>query len=379
MNQISKVVLKNFKCFENQTLKFSPLTVFTGINGLGKSTAIQSLLLLRQSNDVGSLMNTGLTLNGDLVNIGTGKDSLYQGSQIEEIEFCITGTKDNLEYSWVWSYEKDLDLLPISRSANKEMMYSLDLFASQLIYLCAERIGPQSAYKTAQYKVRQLKQLGTRGEFSIQYLSIYGEMPVMNQNLLQPESKSNNLKAQVDAWMSLISPGTRLAVIDHPDMDLVSLRYEFVGKKEVSNAFRPQNVGFGLTNILPVIIALLSAEPGSTLIIENPEAHLHPKGQARLGQLIALASAGGVQIIIETHSDHIINGIRIAVYNKKIKANDVSIHFFERDFSQDYLKTSVVTPKLDNQGRFDNWPVDFFDEWEKSLDALLEPLGEEEH
>jgi len=76
--------------------------------------------------------------------------------------------------------------------------------------------------------------------------------------------------------------------------------------------------GFGLSYTLPVITALLVGTliPNSLVIIENPEAHLHPRGQTEIARLIALCAQVGTQIIIETHSDHLFDGIRIAAKNK---------------------------------------------------------------
>ena len=67
---------------------------------------------------------------------------------------------------------------------------------------------------------------------------------------------------------------------------------------------------------------------GELIVIENPETHLHPKGQANLAKLIALVAEQGVQIIIETHSDHIINGLRVATKQKFIKPNNSKVLFF---------------------------------------------------
>ena len=97
-----------------------------------------------------------------------------------------------------------------------------------------------------------------------------------------------------------------------------------------SNKYRATNVGFGLSYVFPVIVAALAARAGDLLIIENPEAHIHPKGQMRLGQLLSLAAASGVQVVIETHSDHVLNGIRLAVHERKISHEIVRLHFFER-------------------------------------------------
>jgi predicted ATPase len=155
-------------------------------------------------------------------------------------------------------------------------------------------------------------------------------------------------------------------------MDLVNLEYSFVTGKHVSNSFRSTNVGFGLTYTLPVIVALLASNTGSLIMLENPEAHLHPEGQVRIGELMALAASCGIQVIVESHSDHILNGIRLAVYNQQIACDKIMLHYFERkEFNQG--QTSVVTPRIDQNGRIDRWPDGFFDVWDKCLETLLTP------
>ena len=93
--------------------------------------------------------------------------------------------------------------------------------------------------------------------------------------------------------------------------------------------FRATNVGFGLSYILPVITAMLTP-PGTLCLVENPEAHLHPRGQTRIAELAVRAAMTGVQIIVETHSDHFLDGVRIAVRDGLIAPEQIAIHYFER-------------------------------------------------
>jgi predicted ATPase len=140
-----------------------------------------------------------------------------------------------------------------------------------------------------------------------------------------------------------------------------------------SRAYRSTNVGFGLTYVLPVITALLSADPGSLVIIENPEAHLHPRGQVRMGELMALASSAGVQVITETHSDHVLNGIRLAVHSGRLAPNRVRLLYFGREVDKSGIKARIFQPEIDADGRIDDWPEGFFDEFERSLEQLFVP------
>src|SRR5690606_7763774 len=155
---------------------------------------------------------------------------------------------------------------------------------------------------------------------------------------------SSTLRAQVTEWMSEISPGTQIDIQTHADMDLMSLRFSFEG----TNSFRSTNVGFGITYTLPILVALLSSKPGALVLLENPEAHLHPRGQVKMGELISRAASADIQVIVETHSDHVLNGIRIAARQGLIDPDHVALHFFQRlAEGSSGLPVEVVTPKLD--------------------------------
>jgi predicted ATPase len=222
------------------------------------------------------------------------------------------------------------------------------------------------------YQARRLGQLGSKGEYTAHFLAINQDKDVLQTKLRHPMAKSNALSSQVEGWMREVSPGTRIKINSNSDIGLMSLQY-FYGD---SNPYRTTNVGFGISYTLPIIVAVLASSPGTLILIENPEAHLHPKGQVKMGELLSLAASCGIQVVIETHSDHVLNGIRLAVHGGKIKQNDVQLHYFQRQEKQGQAVIEVVSPRIDRNGRIDKWPDGFFDEWEKSLDVLLEPAEE---
>ncbi len=364
--------LRNFKCFADQLLNLGPLTLLSGLNGTGKSSVIQSLLLLRQSYQQGLLSKKGLALNGDLVRIGTAQDALFEGAQETQISFRL-GWEQGLEAEWKFDYNKESDVMNLASEPVNEEVFQTSLFKDEFHYIQAERIGPRSSFEMSDYQVRQHRQLGTSGEFTAHFLSLFDREDIPNRLLGHTSAKSNQLLAQVEAWLSEVSPGTRLSFESHPGMDLVRLKYSFTSGKMVSNPYRPTNVGFGITYTLPVLVALLSAKRGTLLLVENPKAHLHPQGQVRIGELIARAVNGGVQIVLETHSDHVLNGIRLAVHSGKIEPNNVNLHYFRRGEIDGQACCEVMSPKIDHNGRIDKWPEGFFDELDKSLEALLQP------
>jgi predicted ATPase len=373
---ICSLHLVNFKPFENKFFEFRQLTLLSGLNSTGKSSVLQSLLLLRQSYKQGLLPNIGLALNGDLVRIGTAQDALFEGAKEDKISFELT-LVDGSKATWYFNYRLDSDVLSLASQPVAKKDFKSSLFSDKFFhYLQAERIGPRTSFEISDFLVRQQWQVGTRGEYTAHFLSLFESENIPNQYLSHPESKSLHLKDQVEAWMGEVSPGTRIDVTSHLGMDLVNLQYSFVTGNQVSNKYRATNVGFGITYTLPILVAILSSHRGALLLIENPEAHLHPKGQAKMGELLALAASCGVQVVIETHSDHVLNGIRLAVHGGKLDPKDVQLHYFERKEKDGQAYAEVVSPHIDRNGRIDQWPEGFFDEWDKSLEALLEPAGE---
>lgn len=380
---IRSLHLINFKPFANQFLEFRPLTLLSGLNSTGKSSVLQALLLLRQSYQQGLLPERGLALNGDLVCIGTAQDALFEGAgKKESIGFDLVW--DNATKAvWRFNYDQEVDVLNFASSQIPQEVYQSSLFSNNFHYLQAERMGSRPFFEMSDFQVRQLGQLGTRGEYTAHFLFINGRKEIPNSSLSHPqvklkgqsgqvEAKSFDLIDQVEAWMGEVSPGTRIKIDAKSDVDLMSFQY-FYGD---SNPYRATNVGFGITYTLPIIVAVLASPPGTLILIENPEAHLHPKGQAKIGELLALAASCGVQIVIETHSDHVLNGIRLAVHGGKLDPKDVQLHYFDRTEKNGQAYTEVVSPHIDRNGRIDQWPEGFFDEWDKSLEALLGPAGE---
>src|SRR3989339_1738814 len=113
---ITCVRLRNFKCFRQQLLEFSPLTLLSGVNGMGKSSVLQALLLLRQSFLQGTLPNTGVTLNGELLRLGTAQDVLYQDALEDELEIGVCWGPEG-EAEFVLGYDREADVLQMASKA----------------------------------------------------------------------------------------------------------------------------------------------------------------------------------------------------------------------------------------------------------------------
>lgn len=365
---IEFIRVQRFKSLNDASFPLAWLNVFSGLNGMGKSSLIQSLLLLRQSYEKNTLLDKGLLLKGDYITLGTGKDVLTENANNETIEFTIKWA-DAEPVNFVFDYAGKSDLQPLQTKPAIPAKQP-NLFNKNFQYLAADRISPKTAYDASDYYIKDLNSLGNHGEFTAHYIAEYGLEPIKLKSLQHAKSSSLSLLDTLDKWMAEISPGIRIRARLHPEMNSVSLGYAFEHGSEVTAEFKPQNVGFGLTFVLPVLVAILRAAPGDMLIIENPEAHLHPAGQAVLGHLCSLAAAGGVQLFIESHSDHFLNGIRVAVKEGVIRNDRVSLFFLERGPGQAH-EARVVSPVIDKSGRIDVWPAGFFDETDKQLEKLL--------
>lgn len=367
---IDSLLLKNFKCFQSLHLPLGGLTLLTGLNGMGKSSIQQALLLLRQSWLQGLLGKGKLALNGDLLRLGTAADVLNSDADDDVISLGVSSSGRELLLSFGYDAAADvLELRADQSPPTASELGGVSLFSDGFQYLNAERLGPRTSFPTSEHGVRNLRQLGNQGEYASHFLAHFGSEPVRHRALLHPNALTTTLAGQVEAWMGEISPGTRLKLTPHPAMDVVQLQYQFDAESDVSAPYRPTNVGFGLTYTLPILVATLAALPGSLLLLENPEAHLHPRGQFKMGELLARAAAAGLQVIVETHSDHVLNGLRLAVHDGLVSEKAIALRYFSRRGGTQ----RVDSPTIDADGRVDHWPEGFFDEWDAALDRLLAP------
>lgn len=364
---IDSLTLSNFKCFEHQEIRFGGLTLLAGMNGMGKSSVLQGLLVLRQSALERMLPGVGVLLNGQLIRLGTARDVLHEHAQKDEIALHLrAGERD-----CIWRFKAgnaDSDVLEVAEGPGE--LPGLSVFGTSFQYLAAERIGPRDLYETSDYHVTQRRDLSADGGYTVAFLDAHG-YDIVVQPLLHPRAVALNLAAQVDAWLGEVSPGVRVQTQRSRDLNRATMGVDFVTGKAVSRPYRPSGVGFGISYTLPVLLAVLSARPGSLILIENPEAHLHPRGQVAMGRLFAHAAAAGIQVIAETHSDHVLNGVRLAVKRGVTSPESVRMHYFTRDSETIRTVHRVVSPRIDRDGRIDQWPDGFFDQWDRALDELL--------
>jgi len=364
---ISRILIENFKSLKKTDINVCSLNLLMGLNGMGKSSFLQALLLLMQSD---KLEDKIVDLNGIFVQIGQGKDALYQFAEGKNIVLGLELNEQQL-FSWKFPYQSDKEKLTAKKGYTKEQMKLFRENMKQFQYISAERIGPRDIYETSSVVVADKKQLGLLGEYAAYFIEIFGLDYSVPEGVRYPDAASKKLTHQLNAWMQEISPGVLINTKYVPVANKVILDYQFELIKSKTNSFRPKNVGFGITYVLPVVLALLTAEEGKIIVIENPESNIHPKGQAALGKLIALAANIGAQLFIETHSDHILNGIRVAVKEKSIDKSKVNVMYFDK-LTTDTEQFSNITPiKVDKNGELSEYPKDFMDEWSNQLLKLV--------
>jgi predicted ATPase len=366
---IKNIELNNFKSHQKTQLDFSNLTVLCGANGVGKSSALQVLLLLRESYFNKSKFDY-LDLKSNPVSIGTAKDALYQSSAKDEITFKVLTDIQELEFGFEI---KDLTKTMLQKSNHnfdEKKLEKEPLFSRTCQFISAARLGPQPSYPKDDVVVdvyNQISVIEGKAEHFIHFLQRKKNYEVLKELCLST-IKTTDLFSQVTAWEREISSGVNIVIQDIGNLGY-ELKYQFntTSSQGKTNEFKSSNVGFGLSYVMPVIVAILSAPKDSILFIENPEAHLHPNGQAKLAELICLAAQAGIQIIVETHSDHIINGILVQCKNfevkqsKGISRNNVSIYHFSRD--EEKHCTNAEKIKIDDDGHIRYAPKGFFDQF----------------
>ena len=396
---INRLELMTFKCFGKLRLPLGPLTLLSGTNASGKSSVMQSLVLLHQSLQEPT-NSARLILNGDLVELGTvtdvvdqvtGRNSITIGLVDEggSIQWTFSGDRNELSMKLAKlafdgfdkvleseMLESNASLMDISRSTYTES----DAVGTieRLNFITAEREGPREVYPLKDnYSLMRLRPLhvvsdpyandqlfstriGSRGENAISIL--YWRRDEHIADALRIAGTVPTLMHQVGARMNSFFPGCSVNVQPVPQANAISLG---IRMSEATDYLRPIHCGFGITQVLPIVISALSIPQNDLLLIENPEAHLHPAGQALMGQFLAEMANFGIQVIVETHSDHVLNGIRRAVKSGIIPSEKVVLHFF-RARTPD--SPQVLSPVIDNSGNVDVWPEGFFDQFDKDMD-----------
>ena len=365
---ITTLEIQNFKCFQESTsFELSKINLLTGINGRGKSSLLQVLIILSQSAWKDPNLKH-LIINGDLMNLGNFDDiknsSTPRGENIQ-FNFKLTSSNSKINEVRMEFAEKDeepllagLTKLEITSIGAGKKPYKVEQF-SELIkrvhFVSADRLGP--VRYVDKNNLPEFLHVGSKGEHTINILAntIKNNQKV-NSNLYLGNDAISVIQQTME-WLSYILEGAK---IDIKGLERESsVLYMLLNNRNNSYGYKPVNVGFGYSYILPLIVTGLIAKKGDIIIVENPEAHLHPRAQSRISDFFAKVATCGVQVFIESHSEHILNGLRVSALNPEIAINynDLVIHYFNESFKSEKLV-------MNEKGKILNWPSGFFDQQE---------------
>ncbi|MBQ0987718.1 DUF3696 domain-containing protein [Streptomyces sp. F63] len=362
---ITSLGIRNFKRFTDASFTFRPFTVLTGLNGTGKSTTIQALLMARQLAD--SRGSGVVQLNGPYgLALGEAHEVLHPSAPDSVIEIRL----DNSDPAFApvvhrFEVPDEQALYLVDATAPERMLPELHGRGCGFTYLCAERLGPRDQLGVSAEHPDRIG-VGTQGEFTAQVLALH-ESDQVAAELLHPGTAATHgvtiLRTQVETWASDIIRPVKITAQWPPGITASTIRFQEPGL--LSEPIRPTNMGFGFSYALPVIVAGLLSRPGDLLIVENPEAHLHPGGQSKLGRFLARVAGAGTQVIVETHSDHVLNGARLAVAEERVLApEDALVHYFGEEAA------GAAPIEFTAKGELTDWPAGFFDQMEHDLGRL---------
>lgn len=360
---MNKISLSNFKGYTSPTsVEFSDITINVGMNSVGKSTLVQSILLVRQAFDEMKKYHGTtkkefcISLNGPY-DLQLGDSNQVTSDSTEKILIEI----DNIPFDFV----KGSDQFSLSLSCDDGLRTLPDsaLFAPNFYYINAERLGPRNYQDIGSRQDGQL--CGYHGEYTFEVIERH-RTNVIPETRRRPEKEYpvSILSKQIEYWMDYIVPGIEFQTNEDVGSRTAKLK---IRQTTLDTDFSsPHNFGFGISYLLPIIVTGLLAEKGSVFIVENPEAHLHPSGQSRIGRFLAQIAFAGVKIILETHSEHVVNGIRLCARQNHIPPEKICINYFSILDQIPCVERILLNEYMDIL----KWPKGFFDQEELDLMEL---------
>jgi predicted ATPase len=387
---LTEIGVGGFKSFTNLTkIKLGSLSILAGTNSSGKSSIMQPLLLIKQTleapYDPGALLLDGpnirftsseqfistqsLPSNGSKdfqVFVATNNDNCFQSNFQWSID---NGLLQHSQIYTVWGKEVVLrldmnpeeikavvpvDLAPYycERILRERCFFIVDgvgkyflnspTFANilrSMIHVPGVRGNPERIYKTAATDGNTFA-----GLFENYVVSVIDRF----------QKKEPDKLAQLQSHLQKLGLTDTIQTQRLNETQLELRVGRILGNS--TDTVNIADVGFGVSQVLPVVVALLVAQPGQLVYIEQPEIHLHPRAQVALAEIFAEAINRGVQVIVETHSELFFLSIQTLVAQDKIAPDDVKLHWFTR--SADGSST-VTTAELDGTGAFGDWPQDF--------------------
>lgn len=373
---LTQITLERFKCFDRLYMPLKPLTLIAGVNGAGKSSVIQALLMLVQScKDKDYDWRNNVVINGDLTDLDDARFLLYNSAETDKGTVDITVENDDKQQiSFVITPKQTDRVAPCVTDGNlKEAKEKWPLFADSFVYLYADRDRPRGKYSAP-----RSSRLDSRlGDITANYAAfllarqINDNKSIGIEKLKREEAKDFSVLRNVSAWIGYIMGEAVDVTAKETEKDKEArFEYTITNKDGEGQVLSPLNMPFGHSYILPIVLAVLTAPKDSLIMIENPESHLHPSAQTRMGEFLSRAANEGIQIIIETHSDHLMNGIRIACRKGIIAQDKIEMDLIGRETADSKVHTRFHV-KLNDDGTVASWIPGFFDEWEEALKAFI--------
>lgn len=334
---IHQITINNFRGIESEVLDIKPLTLLTGLNSTGKSTCFQAILTALYYNNG---TNANIMLSSFDFSFATNRNRNVNAKSSSIKVVCDNGksfeTEMLGEYRVVSQKNTEVDL--------EDSFY----------YLSANRLAFNQDMETVSPKYK----VGVQGEY------IFGSFEVEKSKSLDvklvKDKNSETLSAQLNWWLTYIL-GIKFELETEK---ITSNRVKVIYKSNNLPNLAPQQLGVGVSYLAKILITCLRAKKGDTLMLENPEIHLHPAAQSRLGEFFVYITNAGIQLLIETHCENLLNKIQYEVYKNHINHTDAVL----------YYKGGITDPfqRLDfmSNGKFNTeFPEGFFD---ATLDEMLE-------
>lgn len=376
---IKELQIQRFKGIRNTPkLQIGKINLLTGANGRGKSSLCQVLLTLAQTWDA-EAFDALLTYQGKWLGLGSYADVHYAYDSDSTIVFQIL-TDDAKDYSFKLQFDQSRAKPTLIELANAEVN------GVSIMDNSGNSMGDFNSDFNSDFDV-SLSRLTDYPSLmalrNIHYVSAsrlaasYREPLDESAEKLRPDG-SNVLSVlwnhretgclkELEDLMNGILDGAKI----HFDISANELVFTLNSAKD-DMLFKPVNVGYGHGYILSVIATLLIAKENDTLIVENPEAHLHPAAQAKLmNVVIDYANRKNLQVFIETHSDHILNTALVAVKDRKLTTDDFQVMFFSGKMNADgHFEATVQNLEVTNGGHIIDAPSKFFEQYATDLEKL---------
>lgn len=345
--------IRGFKCFTEKHLEMNKMTLLTGANASGKSSVIQALLLLKAASESDE-QQTLLSLEDPQYAFDFGSaDSLINNEwKADEVTITIQGNA-----TMVFSGENQDTLRQLSVSI-EDLNVLKKVFSNGLTYFTAERQGPRYEYAL---KSGNGHECGCRGENTGNVMSENWSTKISGKRLLAETDGESLFNIALDNWVDYIFPGVNVRV-----QPVGTQTYQVIIRDSFHNyPTDSTNIGFGISYALPILVGALLAKDDSWLVVENPEAHIHAKAQSNMGYFLGMMAAAGLRVVIETHSEHVVNGIRrAAIVSGRLKSEDINIYFFRGKSESKFIT-------IDELGNLSDFPIDFFDQSRQDMLEII--------